>query len=37
MSANNLGIFEAGISLPGEMKKLEKIIQPDDRNFNQYR
>ena len=27
-SANDLGIFEAGISLPGEMKKLEKIIQP---------
>ena len=23
-----LGIFEAGISLPGEMEKLEKIIQP---------
>lgn len=27
-SKNNLGIFEAGISLPGEMKKLEKIIKP---------
>ena len=26
---NNLAIFEAGISLPGEMKKLEKIIQPN--------
>ncbi len=26
--ANDLAIFEAGISLPGEMKKLEKIIQP---------
>lgn len=25
---NNLGIFEAGISMPGEMEKLEKIIQP---------
>lgn len=25
---NNLGIFEAGISMPGEMDKLEKIIQP---------
>lgn len=25
---NNLAIFEAGISLPGEMQKLEKIIQP---------
>ena len=27
-SHNTLGIFEAGISLPGEMEKLEKIIQP---------
>lgn len=27
--SNNLGIFEAGISLPGEMKMLEKIIQPE--------
>jgi alanine racemase len=27
-AANDLGIFEAGISLPGEMKNLEKIIQP---------
>jgi len=26
---NNLGIFEAGISLPGEMAKLEEIIQPE--------
>lgn len=25
---NNLGIFEAGISIPGEMDKLEEIIQP---------
>ncbi|GAC1418289.1 MAG: bifunctional UDP-N-acetylmuramoyl-tripeptide:D-alanyl-D-alanine ligase/alanine racemase [Flavisolibacter sp.] len=25
---HNLGIFEAGISLPGEMVKLESIIQP---------
>jgi Alr-MurF fusion protein len=25
---HNLGIFEAGISLPGEMKNLEKIIKP---------
>ncbi|MGZ5242978.1 MAG: bifunctional UDP-N-acetylmuramoyl-tripeptide:D-alanyl-D-alanine ligase/alanine racemase [Bacteroidia bacterium] len=25
---HNLGIFEAGISYPGEMQKLEKIIQP---------
>ena len=24
-----LGIFEAGISLPGEMKKLQRIIDPD--------
>jgi Alr-MurF fusion protein len=28
-STKDLGIFEAGISLPGEMKKLEKIIQPE--------
>ncbi|MDQ2721378.1 MAG: bifunctional UDP-N-acetylmuramoyl-tripeptide:D-alanyl-D-alanine ligase/alanine racemase [Bacteroidota bacterium] len=28
-AVNNLGIFEAGISLNAEMKKLEKIIQPD--------
>ena len=27
-SSHTLGIFEAGISLPGEMDKLEKIIQP---------
>jgi alanine racemase len=26
--AHTLGIFEAGISMPGEMEKLEKIIQP---------
>jgi len=26
---NNLGIFEAGISQPGEMDALEKIIRPD--------
>lgn len=26
---NSLGIFEAGISLPGEMKNLEKMIQPN--------
>jgi len=26
--ANDLAIFEAGISLPGEMKNLEKIIHP---------
>lgn len=26
---HNLGIFEAGISLPGEMDKLEAIIQPE--------
>ena len=25
---NNLGIFEAGISMPGEMVELEKIIRP---------
>ncbi|MFD0793994.1 bifunctional UDP-N-acetylmuramoyl-tripeptide:D-alanyl-D-alanine ligase/alanine racemase [Mucilaginibacter litoreus] len=28
-SANNLGIFEAGISRPAEMDKLEAIIQPN--------
>ena len=27
-TSNNLAIFEAGISQPGEMKNLEKIIQP---------
>ena len=27
-SENEIGIFEAGISQPGEMEKLEKIIQP---------
>jgi Alr-MurF fusion protein len=27
-SLNTLGVFEAGISQPGEMKKLEKIIEP---------
>jgi alanine racemase len=27
--ANTLGIFEAGISRPGEMEKLNAIIQPD--------
>ncbi|MBU3713809.1 MAG: hypothetical protein FGM46_02545 [Ferruginibacter sp.] len=26
---DNLGIFEAGISLSGEMQRLEKIIRPD--------
>lgn len=26
---NDLGIFEAGISLPGEMKNLEKLIRPN--------
>ncbi len=26
---DNLGIFEAGISLPGEMEKLEPIIRPE--------
>jgi alanine racemase len=28
-SASELGIFEAGISLPGEMTRLEKILHPD--------
>jgi alanine racemase len=27
--ASELGIFEAGISLPGEMTRLEKILHPD--------
>ncbi|MEO8886169.1 MAG: bifunctional UDP-N-acetylmuramoyl-tripeptide:D-alanyl-D-alanine ligase/alanine racemase [Mucilaginibacter sp.] len=27
-ASNNLGIFEAGISMPGEMERLEAIIQP---------
>ncbi len=27
--STQLGIFEAGISLPGEMAKLQRIIQPD--------
>lgn len=26
---HNLGIFEAGISMPGEMEKLEHILKPD--------
>ncbi len=30
---NDLAIFEAGISEPGEMKKLETIIQPDTGIF----
>jgi len=30
---NNLALFEAGISEPGEMKKLEAIIQPDTGIF----
>lgn len=29
----NLGIFEAGISQPGEMEKLEKMIRPDTGIF----
>lgn len=28
-SDDQLGIFEAGISLPGEMERLERIIRPD--------
>jgi alanine racemase len=32
-SASTLGIFEAGISLPGEMKRLEKILRPDTGIF----
>lgn len=30
---HELGIFEAGISMPGEMLKLEEIIQPDTGIF----
>lgn len=44
---HNLGIFEAGISMPGEMQKLEKMIRPTigiftnigqahDENFNNH-
>jgi alanine racemase len=32
-SASNLGIFEAGISLPGEMERLERILHPDTGIF----
>ncbi|MDR1130104.1 MAG: bifunctional UDP-N-acetylmuramoyl-tripeptide:D-alanyl-D-alanine ligase/alanine racemase [Prevotellaceae bacterium] len=32
-SASTLGIFEAGISLPGEMSRLEKILHPDTGIF----
>jgi alanine racemase len=32
-SASEIGIFEAGISLPGEMKHLEKILHPDTGIF----
>lgn len=28
-NTHDMGIFEAGISLPGEMPKLEKILKPD--------
>ncbi len=31
--SNELGIFEAGISQPGEMARLEKIIRPDTGIF----
>ncbi len=27
-ATHNLGVFEAGISMPGEMQRLEKIIEP---------
>ncbi len=33
VSGNDLGIFEAGISMPGEMAELEKIIRPDTGIF----
>ncbi|MDR1170218.1 MAG: bifunctional UDP-N-acetylmuramoyl-tripeptide:D-alanyl-D-alanine ligase/alanine racemase [Prevotellaceae bacterium] len=32
-SASELGIFEAGISMPGEMARLEKILHPDTGIF----
>ncbi|MDR1886333.1 MAG: bifunctional UDP-N-acetylmuramoyl-tripeptide:D-alanyl-D-alanine ligase/alanine racemase [Prevotellaceae bacterium] len=32
-SASDLGIFEAGISLPGEMARLERILHPDKGIF----
>ncbi|MDR0385851.1 MAG: bifunctional UDP-N-acetylmuramoyl-tripeptide:D-alanyl-D-alanine ligase/alanine racemase [Prevotellaceae bacterium] len=32
-SASTMGIFEAGISLPGEMDRLEKILHPDTGIF----
>jgi alanine racemase len=32
-SASQLGIFEAGISLPGEMERLERILHPDTGIF----
>jgi alanine racemase len=32
-SASGLGIFEAGISLPGEMARLEQILHPDTGIF----
>jgi len=32
-SASGLGIFEAGISLPGEMSRLEQILHPDTGIF----
>lgn len=28
-SSHNMGVFEAGISMPGEMSKLERILKPD--------
>jgi alanine racemase len=28
-SSHNIGVFEAGISMPGEMRKLERILRPD--------
>lgn len=32
-SSTGLGVFEAGISMPGEMARLERIIQPDTGIF----
>ena len=34
---NTLGIFEAGISQPDEMERLQPIIAPHDRYHHEYR
>ncbi len=35
-AGDTLGIFEAGISEPGEMERLERIIQPNDGIFTHF-